>query len=104
MALGEIFAARGNYDEALESFEKALAARPKDMAARAQIVRLLNHLHRYQECLEMLGPIMAEDPQHLAWQRELALAQMGLGQLAEAKKIAQHLVKSGASENQIGQS
>ena len=100
ITLGEVSKA-GNEEEGLDHFERALQLKPKDFTARVKIVRLLNQMYRSQECLDMLGPIIAEDPDNLIWQKELAYAYLGLGQLAKAKELAQILVTSSSGKEQI---
>ncbi len=59
--LGQLLADRGNAEGAVNSLEQALRLNPSDAKARLILIRAAMQIGRYQDALDHLGRLLAED-------------------------------------------
>ncbi len=83
--LGVIAKERGEYPEALERFEVARAAYPRDRVVLNAIGRVLFLERRYEEAVSILQTVLDIDAEDLAAHYNLMLCYKGLGRLEDAE-------------------
>ncbi len=83
----------GHIDEAVAKFRQAIAADPKQMAARAALGELLLKVHRDDEAIEVFHAALDKNPTYpLAWY-ELAFLFRARGRAADAVDAYQRYIK-----------
>src|SRR5262249_12745487 len=82
LLLGDIYAGKGKYAEALPLAERAVKEQPREKAARRLLATVWMGLGRQDQAVEQYQKLLGEDPRDKDSLYHLALAYLGLGQKA----------------------
>ena len=78
--LGRVYRNRGDYEQALELFQRVVEWYPRDRILRNEIAQLHFLEDRYEETIDELMSVLAIDPENLAAHYHLMLSYQALGQ------------------------
>jgi tetratricopeptide (TPR) repeat protein len=83
----------GEYDEALQWFEKLMAAHPEKTNNQLYVAICQVQMERYEEALKLLFKLNYEQPENASVSRVLAWTQTCQGKLEQAAKIYEQLME-----------
>ena len=83
----------GKYDEALQWFEKLMAAHPEKTNNQLYVAICQVQMERYEEALKLLFKLNYEQPENASVSRVLAWTQTCQGKLEQAAKIYEQLME-----------
>jgi tetratricopeptide (TPR) repeat protein len=98
--LGLIHQSRGDFDQATESFKRALEIDPDEVDASYQLGRIARSQKRYAEAIQYFEQVVARNPAHSlheVW-REVAATYIAAGQFEDARTALEQFLEHRPSD------